>query len=101
MHESSSDFLFNKGLLKATNLVLGFFLLLGTGIFIWASNKGFDFTDEGLYLLVYQHPHEFPDSYTSYHRVGAVFFDLVGGEYYCIAVARFFLNVFKSHEIDK
>jgi hypothetical protein len=90
MHESSSDFLFNKGLLKATNLVLGFFLLLGTGIFIWASNKSFDFTDEGLYLLVYQHPHEFPDSYTSYHRVGAVFFDLVGGNIIALRLLGFF-----------
>ncbi len=92
MHESSSDFLFNKGLLKATNLVLGFFLLLGTGIFIWASNKGFDFTDEGLYLLVYQHPHEFPDSYTSYHRVGAVFFDLVRGNIIALRLLGFFLT---------
>ena len=61
MHDASNSFLLKKGLLKATNLILVFFLLLGTGIFIWASNKGFDFTDEGLYLLVYQHPHEFPD----------------------------------------
>ena len=96
MHESSSDFLFNKGLLKATNLVLGFFLLLGTGIFIWASNKGFDFTDEGLYLLVYQHPHEFPDSYTSYHRVGAVFFELVGGNIIALRLLGFFLTAFAT-----
>jgi hypothetical protein len=67
MHDASNSFLLKKGLLQATNLILVFFLLLGTGIFIWASNKGFDFTDEGLYLLVYQHPHEFPDSYTFYH----------------------------------
>lgn len=92
MHESSSFFPFKKGLLKATNLILVFFLLLGTGIFIWASNKGFDFTDEGLYLLVYQHPHEFPDSYTSYHRVGAVFFDLVGGNIIALRLLGFFLT---------
>ena len=92
MHESSCFFLFKKRLLKATNLILVFFLLLGTGIFIWASNKGFDFTDEGLYLLVYQHPHEFPDSYTSYHRVGAVFFDLVGGNIIALRLLGFFLT---------
>jgi hypothetical protein len=92
MHESSCFFLFKKGLLKATNLILVFFLLLGTGIFIWASNKSFDFTDEGLYLLVYQHPHEFPDSYTSYHRVGAVFFDLVGGNIIALRLLGFFLT---------
>jgi len=90
MHESSSYFLFQKGLLKATNLILAFLLLLGAGVFIWSSNKGFDFTDEGLYLLVYQNPQEFPDSYTSYRRVSAVFLNLVEGGNYRIAVARFF-----------
>ena len=92
MHDASNSFLLKKGLLQATNLILVFFLLLGTGIFIWASNKGFDFTDEGLYLLVYQHPHEFPDSYTSYHRVGAVFFDLVGGNIIALRLLGFFLT---------
>ena len=92
MHDASNSFLLKKGLLKATNLILVFFLLLGTGIFIWASNKSFDFTDEGLYLLVYQHPHEFPDSYTSYHRVGAVFFDLVGGNIIALRLLGFFLT---------
>jgi len=92
MHESSSYFLFQKGLLKATNLILAFLLLLGAGVFIWSSNKGFDFTDEGLYLLVYQNPQEFPDSYTSYHRVGAVFFDLVGGNIIALRLLGFFLT---------
>jgi hypothetical protein len=92
MHESSSYFIFQKGLLKATNLILAFLLLLGAGVFIWSSNKGFDFTDEGLYLLVYQNPQEFPDSYTSYHRVGAVFFDLVGGNIIALRLLGFFLT---------
>ena len=90
MHDASNSFLLKKGLLQATNLILVFFLLLGAGVFIWSSNKGFDFTDEGLYLLVYQHPHEFPDSYTSYHRVGAVFFDLVGGNIIALRLLGFF-----------
>jgi hypothetical protein len=90
MHESSSYFLFQKGLLEVTNLTLVFFLLLATVIFIWASNKGFDFTDKGHYSLIYQYPREFPDSYTSYHRVSAVFLNLVEGGNYRIAVARFF-----------
>ena len=92
MHESSSYFLFQKGLLKATNLILAFLLLLGAVFFIWSSNKSFDFTDEGLYLLVYQHPHEFPDSYTSYHRVGAVFYDLVQGNIIALRLLGFFLT---------
>jgi hypothetical protein len=92
MHESSSYFLFTKGLLKATNLLLVFLLFLGTGVFIWFADKSFDFTDEGLYLLVYQHPHEFPDSYTSYHRVGAVFYDLVQGNIIALRLLGFFLT---------
>jgi hypothetical protein len=92
MHESLSYFFLKKGLLKATNLILAFLLFLGAGVFIWSSNKGFDFTDEGLYLLVYQHPNEFPDSYTSYHRVGAVFFDLLGGNIIALRLLGFFLT---------
>lgn len=92
MPEPSSYFLFTKGLLKATNLLLVFLLFLGTGVFIWFADKSFDFTDEGLYLLVYQHPHEFPDSYTSYHRVGAVFYDLVQGNIIALRLLGFFLT---------
>jgi hypothetical protein len=92
MPEPSSYFLFTKRFLKATNLLLVFLLFLGAAVFIWFADKGFDFTDEGLYLLVYQHPHEFPDSYTSYHRVGAVFFDLVGGNIIALRLLGFFLT---------
>jgi hypothetical protein len=92
MPEPSSYFLFTKGLLKATNLLLVFLLFLGAGVFIWFADKSFDFTDEGLYLLVYQHPHEFPDSYTSYHRVGAVLYDLVQGNIIALRLLGFFLT---------
>lgn len=92
MHDASNRFLVRKGLLNATHWVLALLLFLGAGVFLWSSNKGFDFTDEGLYLLVYQHPQEFPDSYTSYHRVGAVFFDLVGGNIIALRLLGFFLT---------
>lgn len=92
MPEPSSYFLFTKRFLKATNLLLLFLLFLGAAVFIWFADKGFDFTDEGLYLLVYQHPHEFPDSYTSYHRVGAVFYDLVQGNIIALRLLGFFLT---------
>lgn len=67
-------------------------LAIASGLFIWGSNKGFDFTDEGLYLLVYQHPNEFPDSYTSYHRVGAVLAGLLGGNIVALRLAGFVLT---------
>ncbi len=74
-------------LAKILSLIL---LLAGAVLFVWGADKGFDFTDEGLYLLVYQHPHEFPDSYTSYHRVGSVIFDIVGGNIIAMRLIGFF-----------
>lgn len=74
-------------LAKILSLIL---LLAGAVLFVWGADKGFDFTDEGLYLLVYQHPHEFPDSYTSYHRVGSVIFDIVGGNIIALRLIGFF-----------
>ncbi len=71
-------------------------IVLGFGLFIWGSDKSFDFTDEGLYLLVYQNPHEFPDSYTSYHRVGAVASQMVGGNIIALRLIGFFLTVFAT-----
>lgn len=67
-------------------------LLAGAGVFVWGADKSFDFTDEGLYLLVYQHPEEFPDSYTSYHRVGAIVSDLVAGNIVALRLIGFFLT---------
>ena len=66
--------------------------MVGACVFIWGSDKSFDFTDEGLYLLVYQNPQEFPDSYTSYHRVGAVVYQLVGGNIIALRLIGFFLT---------
>ena len=43
-------------------------------------------------MLVYQHPEEFPDSYTSYHRVGAVISDMVGGNIIALRLIGFFLT---------
>ena len=74
---------------KLISLIL---LLAGVGVFVWGADKSFDFTDEGLYLLVYQHPHEFPDSYTSYHRVGAVVSGVVGGNIIALRLLGFFLT---------
>lgn len=79
--------------LDRTAKILALILLLtGAGLFVWASDRSFDFTDEGLYLLVYQHPHEFPDSYTSYHRVGAVVFQALGYNIVHLRLLGFFIT---------
>lgn len=77
---------------RLAKIITLIFVVVGAMIFIWGSDKSFDFTDEGLYLLVYQHPQEFPDAYTSYHRVGAVVFDLVGGNIIAMRLIGFFLT---------
>ncbi len=89
---SAVNILSNRPLLFGANLAIALVLLLGFVLFVGSSDKGFDFTDEGLYLLVYQHPHEFPDSYTSYHRVGSIVYDLVGGNIIALRLVGFFLT---------
>jgi len=74
---------------RAAKTIAAILLLAGAGLFVWGSDKGFDFTDEGLYLLVYQHPGEFPDSYTSYHRVGAVVSQAFGHNIVTLRLAGF------------
>jgi hypothetical protein len=74
---------------RAAKTIAAILLLAGAGLFVWGSDKGFDFTDEGLYLLVYQHPGEFPDSYTSYHRVGAVVSQAFGHNIVALRLAGF------------
>jgi hypothetical protein len=64
-------------------------MLAGCAIFLWAADKGFDFTDEGLYLLVYQNPGEFRDSWTSYHRVGSLVFPLLGHNIIALRIVGF------------
>lgn len=76
-----------------TNGILVICLCLSTGLFLWSADKGFDFTDEGLYLHVYQHPEEFPDVYTSYHRVGAVVFRALSYSIPAIRITGFLLTL--------
>lgn len=92
MQNKRGHFFIKNGLQKTSCFTACLLLCLGAGLFIWSADKSFDFTDEGLYLLVYQHPQEFPDSYTSYHRVGAVVFDLVGGNIIALRLIGFFLT---------
>lgn len=78
----------NRPLLVAC-IAINFMMLAGCAIFLWAADKGFDLTDEGLYLLVYQNPGEFRDSWTSYHRVGALVFPLLGHNIIALRITGF------------
>jgi len=59
--------------------IVGLTLALGIGFFFWAADRGFDLTDEGVYLLLYKNPTEFSDGFTSYHKIGAALYHWVGG----------------------
>lgn len=50
----------------------------GVGVFVWGADRGFDLSDEGVYLLDFQNPDGFRGGFTAYHRMGAVLFDLAG-----------------------
>jgi|GEM_PF-2315556 hypothetical protein len=50
-------------------------------------------------MPVYQHPNHFLDSYTSYHRSGEVFFDLVGRNMIASRLLGLFLTAFSNDSI--
>lgn len=46
---------------------------------LWHLDRGFDFSDEGVYYLNFQYPEEFPAGFTQYHLFGAWLYQLFGG----------------------
>jgi len=63
---------------RGVNILLAIILVAGTGIFFWGADRGFDFSDEGVYLLDFQHPGASQGGFTFYQYAGAVLFDAVG-----------------------
>ena len=64
----------------AANFLVAAVLAAGAGIFVWGANRGFDLSDEGVYLLDFQNPDGFRGGFTGYHRIGALLFSAVGQE---------------------
>ena len=61
-------------------------LFAGTVIFlVWACYRGFDFTDEGWYLLSYRYPDDIPFGHSSYHQYIGFFYEILN---YDIALLR-------------
>ena len=61
-------------------------LFAGTVIFlVWACYRGFDFTDEGYYLLNYRYPDNIPFGVSSYHQYFGFFYKILN---YDIALLR-------------
>lgn len=77
--------------LRIVSCVLAGILLMGTGVFVWGADRGFDLTDEGVYLLDYENPGTFGAGFTSYQRVGAILYGAVGGDIARLRVAGFLL----------
>lgn len=54
-------------------------LVLALGVVATHLDRGFDFSDEGVYYLNFQFPEEFPAGFTQYHLFGAWLYRLCGG----------------------
>lgn len=71
------------------NLVLTATLVAAAAVMIWGSDRGFDFSDEGVYFLAYRHPDQFVEPYTYYPRFGAAVFAALGYSISAVRVVTF------------
>ena len=63
---SSSLILYSR-CAKALTALIALAGVLSIALLIWGSNKGFDLTDEGLYLLYYTYPKDYSQSFSGFH----------------------------------
>lgn len=65
--------------LRTTVMVL-LVVLAAAFALVWTHlDRGFDFSDEGVYYLNFKYPEEFPAGFTQYHLFGARLYELGGG----------------------
>ncbi|MDM8561944.1 hypothetical protein QUF54_01155 [Candidatus Marithioploca araucensis] len=60
--------------LKITNALLLLVLTSVLGILLWGIDKGFDITDEGFAMLLYQYPQEYTFTGLTFHILGSKLF---------------------------
>jgi hypothetical protein len=60
-------------------VVLGLGLAAALALVSTHLDRGFDFSDEGVYFLNFKFPEEFPAGFTQYHLFGAGLYELGGG----------------------
>jgi hypothetical protein len=52
---------------SALTALIGLLLALSLILILWGSNKGFDLTDEGTYMLLSSYPDQYPSNWTGFH----------------------------------
>jgi hypothetical protein len=52
---------------SALTALIGLLLALSLILILWGTNKGFDLTDEGTYMLLPSYPDQYPSNWTGFH----------------------------------
>jgi hypothetical protein len=52
--------------IKAITILFACFFCASISLIVWGSNKGFDLTDEGFYMLLVSHPDQYPSNWTGF-----------------------------------
>ncbi len=89
-------------MLKGKNIDLFFFLLMSLvvtlciSLLFWASNKGFDITDEGAYLYLYSDIDRSKLFVSSFHLIQDFIFSFFGTSIIDLRIERILLSVLIS-----
>jgi len=76
---------------RVVNVLLAVILVVGAGVFFWGADRGFDFSDEGVYLLDFQNPAASQTGFTFYQYVGAGLYRIVAQTIPALRIAGFVL----------
>ncbi|MFZ4599966.1 MAG: hypothetical protein ACOYNN_15080, partial [Terrimicrobiaceae bacterium] len=76
---------------RVVNVLLAVILVVGAGVFVWGADRGFDFSDEGVYLLDFQNPAASQTGFTFYQYVGAGLYRIVAQTIPALRIAGFVL----------
>ena len=85
--------LFEKHAFSIISIFTAFVSLAILAIIIWGSNKGFDLTDEGLYLLKYQNHQECFAYFSQFHIIVRKLFGWMGPTILNLRIARLILTI--------
>ncbi|MBN4066178.1 hypothetical protein JYT51_02490, partial [Candidatus Amoebophilus asiaticus] len=78
------------------SVIISMFTVIALGIIVWGTNKGFDLTDEGYYMLGYTNPYENWPKLTFFHMVGSILFGWLDPGILGYRIIRLILTIFSS-----
>lgn len=89
--------LFEKHAFSIISIFTAFVSLALLAIIIWGTNKGFDLTDEGLYLLKYQNHQECFAYFSQFHIIVRKLFGWMGPTILNLRIARLILTITSTY----